>query len=593
MQELIGQWHWKEERSALRRMALVLLLAVAASGWVYTSQQQRARAELLRTARQTADTLAALPADRLPPAQVLRSLRDDRLAWAELRAPGGLLLASLPADAAPPAAGSATLTLDRDAGLLEVQRQVPAGQLRLAYRLPGAWPAASDWPALLAPPLLAVVALGLFWHLWRRELRPLRALADGLGRLLERGEPARLTVPHDGPWHELVLRLNELLGILGGRLQQLETERRALATSAQVLAYRRQRAEAVLESFPDGVLVLDETGLPAAVNGPASRLLEAEPQDILGHPARRWCRQPEVVSLLARFEQGGAVVWSSQQQDYHPLRQPERKIRILTCPLFSPTDEDSLLGSLVLLRDVTEEELARTSRAEFVAHVAHELKSPLNVLAMYSEALQGEDGADPAFRTEACNVIHDEVERLSTLIANLLSLTRIEMGGLSLSRQRVRLSALLEDACHHLAPQARAAGVRLLLDVPRELPPVSVDKELFTVAINNLLSNAIKYNHHGGSVTLSARETDQSIFIYVRDTGIGIAPEEQARIFDKFYRAADEQVQKRTGHGLGLPLAREVIQLHHGVLTVESQPGEGTTFIIELAKEAGILKQAI
>ena len=594
VQELIGQWRWKVERGALRGVALTVLLALGCSALVYHGQRQRARAALACDARQAAELLAALPASQARPARLLLALRDERLAWAELRAADGLLLASLPADAAaaPPQA-AVTTRIDWRGDLLTVQRRLPQGRLALAYRLPGPWPAPADWPALLAP-LLVALAAGLAFFLYlRREVRPLRELADGLRVLLERREPARLVLPHAGPLHELVLRLNELLGIVGGRLRQLESERRGLSTSAQVLVRRRQRAEAVLQSLPDGALVLDETGLPAAINGQAAHLLETSPEAVVGQPARRWCHQPEVLSLLARFAQDGAVAWCSQQLDYHPRQQPERKIRLFTFPLFSPVDETSLLGSLVLFRDITEEELARTSRAEFVAHVVHELKSPLNVLAMYSEALQGEDGADPGFRAEACNAISDEVERLSGLIANLLSLTRIEMGGLGLSRQWVHLHALLEDVHQHLARQAKTAGVRLLLDVPRELPPVSVDKALFTVAINNLLSNAIKYNRPGGTVTLSARETERSIFIRVRDTGIGIAPEEQQRIFEKFYRAEDAQVRQRAGHGLGLPLAREVIQLHHGVLSVESRPGEGTTFIIELAKEAGMLKQAI
>jgi signal transduction histidine kinase len=121
---------------------------------------------------------------------------------------------------------------------------------------------------------------------------------------------------------------------------------------------------------------------------------------------------------------------------------------------------------------------------------------------------------------------------------------------------------------------------------------VSVDKDLLRVAVNNLLTNAIKYNKPGGRVTLSADESEQEISIRVRDTGIGIAPAEQQRIFDKFYRSEEESVRLQSGHGLGLALAREIVLLHHGTLSVESTPGEGTEFTIELNKETHFLKQA-
>jgi signal transduction histidine kinase len=251
-----------------------------------------------------------------------------------------------------------------------------------------------------------------------------------------------------------------------------------------------------------------------------------------------------------------------------------------------------VFGTLVLFRDVSVEHLAKNARAEFVAHVAHELKTPLNVMAMYSEALQGEEGQDEGFRVEAYNVLHDEVERVSMLINNLLSITKIEMGSLEVVRQRVRPRDLLEDAFNAIARSGRAGGLSLNLDLPREMTPISVDKDLLRIAVNNLLTNAVKYNRPGGSVTLSAEETDDALRIRVRDTGIGIGADEKDKVFDKFYRSNDAEVRSRTGHGLGLSLTRDIIQLHHGRLSVDSTPGEGSEFTIELDKEAVLLGQA-
>jgi signal transduction histidine kinase len=212
---------------------------------------------------------------------------------------------------------------------------------------------------------------------------------------------------------------------------------------------------------------------------------------------------------------------------------------------------------------------------------------------MYAEMLAGEDGEAKETRVEAVNVINDEVERLSMLVKNLLNITKIEMGSVSLDRQRVKLVDLLKDVLESVGRGGRAAGMELTLDLPHELSPVSVDKDLFRIAVNNLLTNAIKYNRPDGKVTLAAEETREEIRIVVRDQGIGICPEETQRIFEKFFRSEDEQVRQKTGHGLGLPLARDIVELHHGRIEVQSEPGEGSEFAIRLKKNLGLVQEAI
>ena len=157
----------------------------------------------------------------------------------------------------------------------------------------------------------------------------------------------------------------------------------------------------------------------------------------------------------------------------------------------------------------------------------------------------------------------------------------------------MRLRDLLVDAFKHVSHSGRDKKLEFKLEMPPELSPVAVDKDLLRIAVNNLLVNAVKYSKPGGTVSLSAEETDEAIRIRVADTGIGIAPEDQAKIFDKFYRASSEATQGISGHGLGLPLAKEIIELHRGHLSVESKPDEGAVFTIDLWKDGGLLQQAI
>ena len=138
-----------------------------------------------------------------------------------------------------------------------------------------------------------------------------------------------------------------------------------------------------------------------------------------------------------------------------------------------------------------------------------------------------------------------------------------------------------------------AEGVRFKFDAPKEMNPVNVDKDLIRIALTNLLGNAVKYNRKDGEVRLSIEETEDAVQIRVADSGIGVSEDEAASIFDKFYRSTDERVQAVGGHGLGLALTRQIIELHHGSLSLNHERSEGAEFIINLWKETSAVKQAI
>ena len=246
-----------------------------------------------------------------------------------------------------------------------------------------------------------------------------------------------------------------------------------------------------------------------------------------------------------------------------------------------------------MFRDETQEALARKARTDFVSHLSHELKSPLNVLALYSESLLGEAGKSREHQVEAANVIASEVDRLSSLITGLLNMTQIESGSISPDRSLVKLQDLVTaafDEAKHLAVDKNCS---FELDMPKEMNPVFVDKDLLRIAVTNLMSNAVKYNKDGGTVKVTVEDTEDALQIRVADTGIGISEEEAAQVFEKFYRSTDDRVQSVGGHGLGLALAKQIIELHHGTLLLNRDREEGAEFIINLWKEATAVKQAI
>ena len=179
------------------------------------------------------------------------------------------------------------------------------------------------------------------------------------------------------------------------------------------------------------------------------------------------------------------------------------------------------------------------------------------------------------------------------MIDNLLNLAMIEMGTVSIHRQRVKMTEFLQDIYESTSRNNKDGALEFNLVLPNNLGALSLDKDLVRVSINNLISNAIKYTDPGGKVDLIAEENDREIIIRVRDSGIGISEEDQQHIFSKFYRSEDDEVRQRTGHGLGLSLVEEAVKLHHGTITINSTPGQGSEFVISFTKESSMLQDAV
>ncbi len=469
-----------------------------------------------------------------------------------------------------------------------------SGHLRLGYRdvSPPQLPI-GELPFFATMALTVFLLTPLFYFILKLEIAPINRANDQLEVLLSKDGDiasdahAALALP------EMAERFKSFAVAMRERIDELKAQRDDLQTSLKLSAYQRIRTESLLQCLPDGVLVLDEDGVARFANERLAALLRIPLESVVGLRPADWCDRSDIVAFLARYE--GRVVQGHHAETFSMARSgsAQRWVAAVALPLLSRSDNSQIYGTMVVFRDVTAEHLARQGSSEFVAQLAHELKTPISTIAMYSESLQGGEGDSPEFRIEAANVIHDEVERLSVLISNMLSITKLEIGVMNIERSRVKLHDLLKDAFDTVARGARGSDMTFRIDVPRELSAVSADKNLLRIAVNNLLTNAVKYNSPGGTVVLSAEETDERIRILVRDSGVGIAPEEKERIFDKFYRSERPEIRAKTGHGLGLSLVREIVQLHHGVMTVNSVVGQGSEFIIEFAKEKGLMQQAV
>lgn len=467
------------------------------------------------------------------------------------------------------------------------------GFVRLGYLHPQAGIDVGQLPFLAMVALPVFLLVPLFYLLIRLEVRPIRAANREINRFLDGESFRRVEVAATGELGDFVQRFNEFVERAHTRIKSLEQDQTRLITSSKLLTYRKNRVETVLETLPEAVLILDESGAITFANQKLAAMFGVSRQAILERPAQEWCDNPDILQLLSKHQDGSKNRNFTDTIRFNLDTAASQSIVTKTYPLFAPKSPSAAIGTLIIFRDETQEALARKARGEFVAHLSHELKSPLNVLGMYSESLLSEAGKSEEFRIEAANVISEEVDRLSSLINGLLSMTQIESGSLTPDKSLVRLRDVAGAAFDEARHMAGAEGINFEFEAPKEMNPVNVDKDLIRIALTNLLSNAVKYNRTDGEVRLSIEETEDAVQIRVADSGIGISEDEAANIFEKFYRSDDERVQSIGGHGLGLALTKQIIELHHGSLSLNHDRTEGAEFIINLWKESTAVKQAI
>ncbi len=582
--------------SSLAVIALVVTLLLKRQ---HTEQAEQVRVQGLGTVR----SLAALPASVLLPAPgqpgVLASLLAGRdnpdFAYAAITGEDGRNLAEVasPGAIVPPAAPLALASFDERSvapgqnarAIREFRGPLASAdarlQLRIGYFAPHGLLDLKDLPFYALIALAVFLLVPLIYIVIKREMAPLAALGEQLKTLgAAQAQPVQ-EFDAGQDVRGLAGKLNRYLDHTSARIRELEQDSIASMASGRLLEYGSNKMQAVLQCLPDGLLVLDPAGEVTFATGKIEPLLGVPVAEVLSQPVEAWCRDPELRAMLARFRGAGQDARSQMTIEFNPLGVPGKRLWATAQAL---TGHSMAYGTLVVLRDATREHLARQAGNDFVAHVAHELKSPLNVIGMYGEMLADVGIDDPAVRVEAINVIQDEVERMVSLVNNLLNVSKLEMGSMRPERHRVKLDDLLRDAWQQARSRAEAKNIRLDLQVARDLAAVSVDKDMFRIALNNLLNNAIKYNTAGGTVTLAAEEGDSDVTIAVRDSGIGMTPEDRERVTEKFFRVRETGDEQRGGHGLGLYLSNQIVELHHGRLTIDSELGHGSVFSIHLKK---------
>ena len=356
----------------------------------------------------------------------------------------------------------------------------------------------------------------------------------------------------------------------------------------QEVAGEKRRLDAILEASADGVLILDAAHRITVFNRALARMtgysaaqaLHALHDDIIQLHDKR------AGKTLAEAEAGGwPLAGGGSLYVEGDLIRPDGmrlSVGITYAPLFDR--EGRLVNIVGSVRDITRFREAEELKSTFISIISHELKTPVALIKGYAGTLRREDARwDAATVRSSAAVIEEEADRLTQLIDNLLDASRLQAGGLRLNLSDVSLDRLARQVVDKFRTQTTLH--KLGTDFPSNWPAVPGDAGRLEQVISNLINNAIKYSPRGGAIRVTGRALPNEVIVSVSDEGIGIPPEDQARIFERFYRVDDALSRRTAGSGLGLYLAKAVVEAHGGRIWVESAPGHGASFSFALPRK--------
>ena len=368
---------------------------------------------------------------------------------------------------------------------------------------------------------------------------------------------------------------------------------RAQKTSFGTLETARSELERAFDALPDPLLLLDKARKVLRANRAAKELLGG---DIAGRDLAAALRNPD---LLAAIEAAGGGE-AGHDVEITLTTPIERVFAARIEPLAARHPAGAAESTILLaLVDLTAIRRTEQMRADFVANASHEIRTPLATLIGFIETLQGPGRDDAEARDRFLVIMDQHAKRMSRLVDDLLSLSRIEVNEHTRPTGRVDLQAILNDVRTNLEWQARARDVDVVIEIAPGLPPVVGDVEELTQVFLNLVDNAIKYGRSEGRVTVSARTTTELpvsagwvgretavVAVSVKDDGEGIPREHLPRLTERFYRISTARSRELGGTGLGLAIVKHILNRHRGALEVDSKQGEGSTFTVYLQPAA-------
>jgi len=344
----------------------------------------------------------------------------------------------------------------------------------------------------------------------------------------------------------------------------------------------KRKSEAIVDSITDGLIMTDASSTVVHINRRVADLFGFEESAAIGRPAATTLPDERLLRLI-REATDGVAAGSDQRLSFLPIER-DGKTYFFRPKVTSLIDrEGKLYGVLLLLQDITQFRELDRMKSDFIATVSHEFRTPVTSINMSVDILDQELlGPLTPKQKELITSAKEDCYRLTKLARELLQLSKLESGRIQLREEELILHDVVESSLHTLQIQFQEKNVRLTADVPAALPLLVADEQQISWVITNLVTNALKYTPAGGMVSVRGREDRDGVRIDVIDTGVGIAKEHRERIFDKFVQIKQSSNATPGSVGLGLAIAREIVEMYGGRIWVESEVGKGSTFSVVL-----------
>jgi PAS domain S-box-containing protein len=338
----------------------------------------------------------------------------------------------------------------------------------------------------------------------------------------------------------------------------------------------------------EGILVSNAEGRFILLNQASEEILGVHRQDVLGRTSKESLHY--YPSLRGELDLDTMLGLFESYETTFELN--ERRVRVHAAPVLTTNGER--LGVVSILQDITREYLAEESKREFIAAISHELRTPLTAIKGYAEVmLSGMAGELPPAFSQFLGVIRENTTKMASLTNNIISVAEIERGRVGLNYRVVDVPEIVHETVDRYAERLDERQLKVDLDLPPDLPAIEVDPNRMRLILDNLLSNAVKFTYPNGRIGIGCRAITGTLgqptyfSFWVTDTGVGIAVEEQLRIWERFYRAESPLSLEAGGLGIGLTITKALVEAHGGRVWVDSAVGKGSTFTVLLPMQRG------
>jgi two-component system phosphate regulon sensor histidine kinase PhoR len=414
--------------------------------------------------------------------------------------------------------------------------------------------------------IIAILAAGVSLAISRRISQPLETMKEGADRFADGELSHRLAIPDSTEMASLAEAMNQMAA-------HLETHIKAVSD-------QRNELETVLSSMLEGVIAVDSQERIISVNQAAAQLFETNLETFQYRSIQETIRNMSLQQFINKALSSAQPL----QEDITLFQNQQRILDVKSSPLLNA--DKIHIGTLIVLNDVTHLRRLENMRSDFVANVSHEIKTPLTAIKGFVETLQHGKVEKPEETRRFLEIIQRHVDRLNSIIEDLLTLSKIEQEdeAKALNLRKWRIHDVFQAAIQICRPKAEEKNLQIRVAGNQNVS-ANIDPTLIEQAVVNLLDNAVKYSNPGGTITVTVDTRDSEILIDVRDQGIGIAQKHLHRLFERFYRVDKSRSRQLGGTGLGLAIVKHISQAHGGYVTVESAVGEGSTFTIHLPSD--------